>query len=553
MAKPVLLAVDDEPEVLRAVERDLRQKYGADYRIMRAGSGNSALDTLKQLKLRGEPLALLLVDQRMPGMTGIEFLEHAIEIYPDAKRVLLTAYADTDAAIQAINSIRIHHYLLKPWHPPEERLYPVLSDLLDDWEASFHPPFEGLRLVGERWSSDAFYLKEFLTSNQVPYQWLEASSSDEAQRLLATSGASRLPVVFFPDGTVLEAPAIADLATRVGLRRHPERPFYDFIIVGGGPAGLAAAVYGASEGLRTLVVEERAPGGQAGASARIENYLGFPSGISGADLAHRAVAQSRRFGVEILTPQQAVKLRTDGQYRVLTLADGTEMSSYTLLVSSGVSYRRLEAPGADGLVGSGVYYGGALCEALSVQGEDVFIVGGANSAGQAAVHFAKFARNVTMLVRGDNLDKGMSRYLIDRIRALPNVKVALNTEVAQVQGNGRLESLTLSHTDSGQLETLPAAAMFTFIGASPHTAWLEGVVARDRLGFILTGPDLMTEGHRPRGWAPDRDPFLLETNVPGVFAAGDVRGGSVKRVATAVGEGSMAVQFVHRYLAEVGE
>lgn len=554
MPKPVLLAVDDEPEVLRAVERDLRQKFGAEYRIVRAGSGPAALDALKQLKVRGDPVALLLVDQRMPGMTGLEFLEQALTLYPEAKRVLLTAYADTDAAIQAINAVRIHYYLLKPWHPPEERLYPVLSDLLEDWRASFHPPFEGLRLVSPRWSPSSFQIKEFLTRNQIPYQWLDTEKSEEARRLIESSGKEHIPLVFFPDGTVMEVPTLSDLANKIGLRTRAERPFYDLVVVGGGPSGLAAAVYGASEGLRTLVVESSAPGGQAGMSARIENYLGFPAGLSGEDLARRAVAQCRRFGVEILTPQEATGLRVEDPYRIVTLSDGSELSCHALIISSGVSYRRLEVPGLNELTGAGVYYGGALFEALSVQGEDIFIVGGANSAGQAAVHFAKYARSVTMVVRADSLSQGMSWYLINQIQATANIRVLLNSEVTGAQGDGRLQSLTITNNETGRVETVPATAIFIFIGALPHTGWLEGVVARESHGFVLTGPDLprLGDGRRPKGWPLERDPFLLETNVPGVFAAGDVRAGSIKRVATAVGEGAMAVQFVHRYLQEVG-
>jgi thioredoxin reductase (NADPH) len=552
MPKPVLLAVDDEPEVLRAVERDLRQQYGGEYRIMRAGSGTAALETLKNLKLRGDPVALLLVDQRMPGMTGLEFLEQAIPLYPEAKRVLLTAYADTNAAIKAINDIGIHHYLLKPWSPPEERLYPPIGDLLDEWQADFRPPFEGLRLVAPRWSLKSFEIKEFLARNQIPYQWLDSERSDEAERLLAATEGGKLPLVLFSDGTALESPEIADLAERVGLRVRAERPFYDFIVVGGGPAGLAAALYGASEGLHTIVIESSAPGGQAGTSARIENYLGFPAGLSGADLARRAVAQCRRFGVEILTPQRAQSLRVEGPYRLLMLTDGSELSCHTLLVSSGVSYRKLGVPGSEELTGAGVYYGGALFEALSVQGEDIFIVGGANSAGQAAVHFAKYARTVTMLVRAGSLVESMSSYLIDQIGDLPNVHVWLNCQVVEARGESRLEALTIEHLDTGKVETVPATAMFIFIGAVPRTEWLEGVVERDKHGFILSGPDLIVGGKRPKGWNLDREPYLLETSVPGVFVAGDVRHGSIKRVATAVGEGSMAVQLVHRYRQEVG-
>lgn len=553
MAKPVLLAVDDDPEVLRAIERDLRRNYGGDYRVLRASSGAAALESLKQLKLRNEEVALLLTDQRMPQMSGVEFLEQAMTIYPTAKRALLTAYADTDAAIRAINTAHIDYYLMKPWDPPAEQLYPVLDDLLDDWRASYRPPFEGVRIVGHRWSPQTHQTKDFLARNHVPYQWLDIEADPEARRLLEFAGATdaHLPLVLFAGGAQLAAPSAAELAAQVGLRTRAENPFYDMVIVGGGPAGLAAAVYGASEGLRTVLVEREAPGGQAGTSSRIENYLGFPSGLSGADLARRAVAQARRFGVEVLNPQEVVGVRTDGPYRIARLTDGSELSCHALLIATGVSYRRLNVPGIDRLIGAGVYYGAAMTEAISCRDQDVYIVGGANSAGQAAVYLARFARRVIMLVRGEGLVKSMSQYLIDQIAATPNIVVRNHTQVVAVHGENNLEGLTIKDEQQGTTEEAPAAGLFLFIGAQPRTDWLEGVVERDTNGFILAGPDLLRDGRRPKGWPLERDPFLLETSVPGIFVAGDVRAGSVKRVASGVGEGSIAIQFVHRYLSSV--
>jgi thioredoxin reductase (NADPH) len=552
MAKPILLTIDDDPQVLHVVGQDLRRQYGQHYRVLGANSGPEGLETVRQLKLRGDPLALLLVDQRMPGMSGVEFLEQAMPIYPEARRVLLTAYADTEAAIRAINAAQIHYYLLKPWHPPEENLYPILDDQLADWQANFRPPFEGTRVVGHRWSPVSHQVRDFLARNQVPYRWLNLESDPEAARLLEQAGieAPELPLVIFPDGTVLQAPSNHELAEKAGLQTRAEQPFYDLIIVGGGPAGLAAGVYGASEGLRTLIVECQAPGGQAGMSSRIENYLGFPSGLSGGDLARRAVVQARRLGAEILSAQEVTGLCLKGSYRGALLGDGTELGARAILIATGVSYRRLEVPGLDKLTGVGVYYGAALTEGESVRGEDVYIVGGANSAGQAAVYFSGFARNVTMLIRGDSLARGMSHYLVDRIQATPNICVRLHTEVRQAQGEERLEALMLECSDTGQVEQVPATAIFIFIGARPRTDWLGHDITRDKYGFILSGFDL-SGSNRPAGWPLQRDPYPLETSLPGVFVAGDVRHGSVKRVASAVGEGSIAVQFIHRYLQEV--
>jgi thioredoxin reductase (NADPH) len=553
MAKPVLLTIDDNPDVLRAVERDLRRKYGERYRVLRADSGSTALEALRQLKLRGDPVALLLVDQRMPSMTGVEFLEQAMPMFPEAKRVLLTAYADTEAAIRAINQVKIEHYLLKPWDPPEERLYPVLDDVLDDWQATVRPPYEGIRVVGLRWSPKAHRVKDFLARHQVPYQWLDFESSAEARELArhVDADGSRLPLVLFPDGSHLEEPSNAELAGKVGLRTRAEKAFYDLIIVGAGPAGLAAAVYGASEGLRTALIEREAPGGQAGTSSRIENYLGFPSGLSGADLARRAVAQASRFGVEILAPQEVTGVRVADPYRFVTLSDGSELSCHVLLIATGVAYRKLDVPGVERLAGAGVYYGAAMTEALSCRGEDVYIVGGANSAGQAAMFFSNVARSVTILVRGDSLEKGMSQYLIEEIRERPNISVCLGSQAAEAHGEDRLEAVTIQ-TAQGERQTVSASALFIFIGAMPRTDWLEGIVERDRQGFVLAGPELIRDGRRPKGWTADRDPFLLETSVPGIFVAGDVRRGSIKRIASGVGEGSIAVQFIHQYLSKVG-
>ena len=555
MAKPVMLAVDDDPEVLQAISRDLRKRYGDRYRVVRADSGPVALEAVRELKRKNEPIALFLVDQRMPRMTGVDFLEEAVPLFPDAKKALLTAYADTDAAIRAINQAHIDHYLLKPWDPPEQSLYPVLDDLLEDWRAGYRPPFEGVRVVGHRWNPEAHAIRDFLARNQVPYKWLDLEGAPDPRRLLEENGLDPelpLPSVVLTDGSILSRPELPAVATGVGLRTRAELPFYELAIVGGGPAGLAAAVYGASEGLRTVLVEREAPGGQAGQSSRIENYLGFPAGLSGADLTRRAVAQARKFGAEILTPQQVTGVRVDGPYRQVTLSDGSEISCHALLIATGVSYRKLDVPGAEALSGRGVYYGAAATEAIAYRGEDVYIVGGGNSAGQAAMFFSQYARQVTILVRGPGLKETMSQYLIDQIGATPNIALRPFTEVAEAVGGEHLERLTLRNRRTGECETVEAAGLFVFIGAAPRTDWLDGVVARDRYGFLPTGPDLPRDDKgRIPGWTLERAPFLLETNVPGVFAAGDVRSASVKRVASGVGEGSISVQFVHRYLAEL--
>ena len=553
MAKPVILAVDDDPQVLRAVERDLRRRYAREYRVLRADSGESALDTLGKLKLRGDPVALFLVDQRMPKMTGVEFLEEAIKRYPEAKRALLTAYSDTEAAIRAINEVGLDYYLQKPWDPPEENLYPNLDDMLGDWQADYRPTFTGLRVVGDRWSPDSHRVRDFLARNRVPYRWLDIEGSEEARELLANadSGAPKLPLVVYEDGSYSESPQNMEIAEKIGLQIHAGHQYYDLVIVGGGPSGLAAAVYGASEGLKTVLIEREAPGGQAGTSSRIENYLGFPAGLSGGDLARRAVDQARRFEVEILTPQEVSAVRVEDPYRIVTLADGTEISCYALIITTGVSYRKLEAPGVERLTGRGIYYGAAQSEALSCMGEDVYIVGGANSAGQAAMFFANKARRVFILYRGDDLRKSMSDYLVRQIEEHENIEVLLDTSVVSVEGEEHLERITVKNTLTGETETVPAHSLFVFIGAAPKTDWLDGVVERDERGFILSGSDFMHDGKRPKGWRPERDPFLLETSVPGIFVAGDVRHGSVKRCASAVGEGSITVQFVHQYMREV--
>jgi thioredoxin reductase (NADPH) len=605
--RPVLLTVDDNSQVVRAIERDLKQQYGKRFSVLKAESGQEALKLVKKLKLRNEILALLLADQRMPQMSGVSLMEEVMNIFPEAKRVLLTAYADTEAAIRSINKAKIDYYLMKPWDPPEEHLYPILDDLLDDWWALAKPPFEGIRIIGLRWSPKSYDVKHFLARNGIPYQWLDMEANEEAHKLVSylestskngspsspstvpaiattvstfsilennktdntnnnnsslstrsTSSQSHssslnLPVVIFPDGSYMEEPSNSELAEKIGLKTHAQMPFYDLIIIGGGPAGLAAAVYGASEGLSTLLIERQAPGGQAGMSSNIENYLGFPSGLSGSNLARRAVAQAARFGAEILAPQEVASLRVDGPYRIVRLNDGTEISCHALLIACGVSYRELkDVKGIEKLTGSGVYYGASMVEALACKGEDVFMVGGANSAGQAAIHFSKYAKTVTLVVRGDSLGKSMSQYLIHQIHETNNIHILLNSKVTEVRGENRLESITITNTQTGQLQTFPSHGLYIFIGAVPHTDVLVGLIERDANGFILTGPDLIHGGREhPQGWTLKRQPYLLETNVPGIFAAGDVRHGSMKRVAASVGEGSIAVQMIHQYLKKV--
>ncbi|MGD1942423.1 MAG: FAD-dependent oxidoreductase [Leptolyngbyaceae cyanobacterium] len=553
MSKPAILTVDDDAEVLQAIARDLRQQYGDRYRIIRANSGQDALDAVQQLKLRNDTVALFLADQRMPQMRGVEFLEQATAVFPEAKRALLTAYADTAAAIRAINAAHLDYYLLKPWDPPVEKLYPVLDDLLNDWLAHFHPEFQGIRVIGDRWSANSHRIKDFLARNQIPYRWLDVERDADAQKLLtyAEAKAPCLPMVLFADGEAQPNPDNRQIADKIGLQTQAANPFYDLVIVGGGPGGLAAAVYGASEGLRTVMIEREAPGGQAGTSSRIENYLGFPVGLSGSDLARRAVTQAKRFGVEILTPQEATGIRLKDDYRVVTLADGSELASHAVILAMGVSWRRLNVPGTERLTGAGVYYGAAQTEAIACQGEEVFVVGGANSAGQAAMYFSRFASKVVMLVRGESLTKSMSQYLIEQIAATDNIEVWNHSSVIEAKGDGNLEALTIQNSQTGEAQTYPAKSLFIFIGARPYTDWLGEAIARDERGFILTGPDQSLSSQAAEPWPLERDPYLLETTVPGVFAVGDVRHGSVKRVASGVGEGSICVQFVHQYLSNL--
>jgi thioredoxin reductase (NADPH) len=553
--KPVILTVDDDVPVLRAIERDLRARYGKDYRVVAASSGTEALEAVQQLTVRGSAIGLFIVDQRMPVMTGIEFLSQAITFQPDAKRVLLTAYADTDVAIQAINEIQLDHYILKPWDPPEERLYPITDDLLADWSANFRPPFDGLRLLAGRWAPGGHIIRDYLTRNQVPYAWVDPEQDEEGRRLAAGLVETHaevapidpsVPIVLFPDGSVLRDPAPREIAERLGLQTRAALPFYDLVIVGGGPAGLAAAVYGASEGLKTLLVEREAPGGQAGTTSRIENYLGFPAGLTGGDLARRALAQARRLGAEILSPQDVTGIRREDPYRVVAIAGESEISCQTVVVATGVSYRQLELPRAAQLAGAGIYYGAATTEAVLYRDAEVGVVGGGNSAGQAAVHLSRYATRVLLIVRGGELS-GMSQYLIDQIAAVPNIEVRLGSSVSEVRGETHLAGATIRGPEGD--EEVDVAALFIFIGQQPRTEWLEGSVLRDPGGFVLTGQSLLVDGKSPSGWGLNREPFLLESSMPGVFCAGDVRQRSVKRIASAVGEGAMAVAFVHQYLA----
>jgi thioredoxin reductase (NADPH) len=547
--KPVLLTVDDDPGVSRAVARDLRKRYGQDYRIVRAESGPQALEALREIKLRGDPVAVLLADYRMPEMSGLEFLEQAMDLFPNARRALLTAYADTDAAIQAINVIDLDHYLLKPWEPPSEKLYPVVDELLELWRTADDTPVTATQVVGHRWSARSYEVRDFLARNSVSYRWLTADQP-EGRRLLEAAGLDKasIPLVVTPDGDSLVDPSVEELAARVGLSTTPATDFYDTVIVGGGPAGLGAAVYAASEGLRTVLVERQATGGQAGQSTRIENYLGFPDGVSGVQLTDRARRQAAKFGAEILTAAAVTGLEVRGSSRVVRFADGGHVAAHTVVLATGVAYSTLDAPGTEALTGRGIFYGSAATEAPSCADEDVYVVGGANSAGQAAIFLSRHARRVTMLVRAAGLEQSMSHYLVRQIRDTANIEVRLNTVVAGAAGAGHLERLRLCDTETGATEEVPAAFLFVFIGAAPCTDWLDEVVQRDRRGFVVTGPDLLVGGKRPRGWPLDRDPYYLEGSVPGVFAAGDARANSVKRVASAVGEGAMAIQLVHRYL-----
>ncbi|HEX9041582.1 MAG TPA: FAD-dependent oxidoreductase [Trebonia sp.] len=549
--RPVIVTVDDDPSVSRAIARDLRRRYGERNRIVRAETGEQALDALRQMKLRGDQVAVILADYRMPGLTGIEFLERAMDVYPYARRVLLTAYADTNAAIDAINLVDVDHYLLKPWDPPEEKLYPVIDDLLRAWRKEDRKPVKEAKLVGHRWSAPSADLRDFLARNQVPYRWF-AADTDEGRRLLEAASADgrQLPVLITADGEPLITPTRAEVAAKVGLATIPEKEFYDLVVVGGGPAGLGAAVYGASEGLHTVLIEKYATGGQAGQSSRIENYLGFPDGLSGGQLTDRARRQAVKFGAELITTSEVTALEVNGPARTIRLSDGSAIDAKAVILATGVSYRQLDAPGCMQMTGAGVYYGAALTEAEGCKDQDVYVVGGANSAGQAAVYLARFARSVTMLVRAPSLEASMSYYLIQQIAGIENITVRTCTEVTAVDGDGHVERLTLHDMAAKTTEIVDAGQLFIFIGAAPGTGWLDGVVARDSRGFVLAGPDLeqLEQGDSEYGWPLDRSPYHLETSVPGVFVAGDVRAESAKRVASAVGEGAMAVMFVHRYL-----
>ena len=553
LSKPAILTVDDDPTVLRAIERDLRQHYHSRFRVVTASSGAHGLTAAKELAARNSQIALFLVDQRMPGMTGTEMLREVALLHPNAKRVLLTAYADTDVAIAGINDVGLDHYLLKPWDPPEQRLFPVLDDLLGEWSTHVRPAFEGIRILGSQLSPQSFSAKEFLSRNRVPYEWVDVDSDSRARALAESlvGDLTRLPVIVFPDGTHLVAPAQVELATKAGLQTQASRPFYDVVVVGGGPAGLANAVYAASEGLRAVLVESHAVGGQAGTSSLIENYLGFPAGVTGADLAQRAAAQAKRFGAEVLTGQQVVALKRNDPYRVVELSDGTELTSYCVVITTGMSARMLEAPGVEAFNGIGVYYGAAMTEAARYRDKDICVVGGANSAGQGALFFSRYARRVTMLLRAPDLLPMMSRYLADRIRATSNIDVVTCVEVDGAAGNGSLESITVKTVDADDRRTLATSALFVFIGTRPHTDAFANTLERDDKGFLLTGNELPREHGRPRGWTLEREPMMFETNIPGVFAAGDVRAGANRRVAAAVGEGSAAIHSVHRYLRTV--
>ena len=553
MANPVILIVDDEIQVLNAVERDLRQHYAKDYRIIKASSGKEGLETVQKLKQRNDQIALFLVDQRMPEMGGTEFLEKAKEIYPEAKKALLTAYADTQAAISAINRVSLDYYFLKPWSPPELNLYPVLDDFLSDWKATTDIPYDGIRVAGTLWSANSHRIKDFLSRSQISYKWLDIEIDSEAKAMVEAVNQEKhsLPVVFFPDGTVLINPDITTLAEKVGLNTKAKQPYYDLIIIGAGPAGLASAVYGSSEGLHTLLIDKDTTGGQAGTSSLIENYLGFPNGLSGADLARRATAQATRLGAEILTAQEVQNIRIDGDYKFVKLGNGTELSCKALIIATGASWRTLDLNGIEKLTGAGIYYGAALSEAAHYKGKHIVVVGGANSAGQAAMFFSRFASKVSILVRGDSLEKGMSQYLVDQIKETENIEVNLKTTIEEVSGEEKLESVTLKNNESGTAQNISVAAMFIFIGAQPHSQLIAKIVQRNKAGFILTGSELDKNSEPSMRWTLKRDPFLLETSAPGIFAVGDVRQSDVKRVASAVGQGSTAVSFVHQYLKTV--
>jgi thioredoxin reductase (NADPH) len=547
------MTVDDDAQVLSAIEGDLRRHYSSEFRVVKASSGAEALDAARQLKQRGTPVAIFLVDQRMPEMSGTKLLAEVRELHPEARKVLLTAYADTEAAIESINEIGLDHYLLKPWDPPEQKLYPVLDDLLSEWRSRAHLPYEGIRIAGARFSPQSHAVREFLSRNQVPYQWIDIDEDSSMRELIGTfnGGLSKLPVVLFSDGSYLSAPSNLALAEKVGLQTLPKRPFYDVAVIGGGPAGLANTVYAATEGLHAVLIEQDAPGGQAGSSSRIENYLGFPNGITGADLAQRASAQARRFGAEILTPQEVVAIRREDPYRIVRLADGNEISAYVVVLTTGSTVRILDVPGIESFHGRGVYYGAALSEAVTYRGQHVCVLGGANSAGQAALFFSRYAKRVSIVIRAAGLTPAMSHYLVERINVTENIDVVPRVEVTALAGNGCLEQIVLRNIDTAEEKGLETSAMFIHIGVAPRTDFVAGLVERNEKGYILTGPDLQRVNGKPRGWLLDRDPFMFETNVPGIFAAGDVRAGANRRVASAVGEGSAAIYSIRQYLDTV--
>jgi thioredoxin reductase (NADPH) len=552
MKPPILFVIDDDPQVLRAIERDLRSRYRKEYRVLNASSGDEALETVKELKLRNEIVALFLSDQRMPGMLGVDFLQQARIHFPESKRVLLTAYSDTNAAIKAINEVQLDYYLMKPWDPPEEKLYPVIDGLLEEWQISFRPEVQGIRILGYQWSPQSHTIKDFLAGNLIPYTWLDVETSDKAAELLALSKTDRkeLPVVYFEDGSYLVKPDLATLGNKVGLKSQASEKLYDVVIIGAGPAGLAAAVYGASEGLKTLLIEKRAPGGQAGTSSRIENYLGFHNGLSGSELTFRALTQATRFGAEVLTPQEVATIKLKEQYKILQLADGTEINARSIVLTTGVSYRMLGAKGEENYTGAGVYYGAANTEAYACAEQDVYIVGGGNSAGQAAMYLSKYARSVHILVRKPDLTSTMSQYLIDQIAATKNIAVCGKTVVTEMRGEGRLEEITIQNIDTGQTEVAKTRSVFIFIGAKPCTDWMQLEILRNDKGYIETGRELLRFDNFKKKWKLEREPYLLESSLPGIFAAGDVRAGAMNRIASAVGEGAMAIKFVHEYLAE---
>ena len=552
MKKPIIFAVDDDTTVLKAVVRDLRSQYKKEYRILGTESANEALESLKSLKMKGETVALFLSDQRMPEMLGVDFLEKAKDFYPEAKRVLLTAYSDTEAAIKAINDVQLDYYLMKPWDPPEERLYPVLSDQLEEWLSSYTPEFTGIKIIGYQWSPKSHVIKDFLSGNLIPYQWLDIESSEKGKSILELNNIEEkdLPVAVFEDGTVLISPSLTEVGEKTGMKAKASKPMYDVVIIGAGPAGLAAAVYGGSEGLNTLLIEKRAPGGQAGTSSRIENYLGFPKGLSGAELSRRAISQATRFGIEFLSPQEVVNIQLQDNYKILTLSDGSEINTKSVIITTGVNYRKLDAKGISDFTGAGIYYGAATTEAQACKGKNVYIVGGGNSAGQAAMYLSKFAKTVFIVIRKPDLSASMSQYLIDQIAASDNITIVGKTVVQEAKGEVKLEHLVLQNIDSGDQKEVEAGALLIFIGAKPYTDWVNLDIIKDKRGFIETGNALSGYEQFPKVWKNSREPFLLETNRPGIFAAGDVRAGAMNRVASAVGEGAMAIKFVHQYLSE---